>query len=163
MSEESFEAIAERLKIDLNKVQKPGEKGVLEEVEDPKEKAPKSPLERFMDRFKDHPECPSLQTIESWKKTYIGVYMFNAEVEGETYLWRPLNRTEWKQLRALGENLSEDQFNEMVVGKCVLWPKMTDTRIAASRAGLCATLFACIMAGSYFMREEAALQFTEKL
>lgn len=159
LSEETFEETAKRLGYN------PEGNVKAEAKEEPKEevKPPKSPIERFMERFKDHPRCPTLAMIDRWKQQHIGVYVFNAETDGETYLWRPLNRAEWKQMKPSAEKIDEDAFNEVVVARCVLWPEMNSERIATSRAGLCSTLFSVIMAGSYFMREDAALSFVEKL
>ncbi len=156
VEERSFEDVAKDLGYDLNKV-----KTKEEEKEAPKER---TPLEKFMERFKNHPQCPTQAQLDRWKRDHIGVYVFNAELNGETYLFRPMNRLEWKQLQETAASMNNnDMFQELVVTRCVLWPGQMSSMIPSSRAGLVNTLFSAIMACSYFMSEEAVLNFVEKL
>lgn len=160
--EKTFEEMAKDLGYDLTKAQ---EETLETQEEQTEEKKPLTALERFLERYKDHPQCPSQATLDRWKRDCIGLYVFNAEVSGETYIFRPLNRMEWKQLKDTSSKLQDNTelFQELIVGRCVLWPANITTMLPASRAGLVQTLFSAIMASSYFMSEEAVLSFVEKL
>ena len=107
--------------------------------------------------------APSEAQIQAWKQQFGSVYVLPFALN-ELYVWRPISRREWQTIQ-MNEALVKDEnkFQEYVVVRGVLWPKMTPEKINFSRAGIIPTLFAAIMHGSYFLPIEYALQTTEEL
>jgi len=109
------------------------------------------------------PGSPSADQIEAWKQNFGSVYAFGFGTN-EIYVWRPMNRREWQKLIS-NEALAQDEakFQEQVVARAVLWPKIGPVELNASRAGMVQTLFGVIMYGSYFFAPEFAIQMTQEL
>lgn len=109
------------------------------------------------------PGAPTDADIQTWKSQWGKIYTFPFDVN-EIYIWRPLNRREWQQMtseKALMEQ--EDKFQEHVVMRAVLWPKLDPVRVSASRAGFITTIFNIVMQGSYFINSELAVSLVEEL
>jgi hypothetical protein len=107
--------------------------------------------------------APPAKQIEDWKAQYGKVYTLHLDRE-EIYVWRYLNRAEWQALKTNEELVrNEDKFQEYVVQRACLWPRLDAISLASSRAGLVNTLFSVILQGSYFMSPEVALTLVEEL
>ena len=107
--------------------------------------------------------APSEAQIQAWKQQFGSVYVLPFALN-ELYVWRPISRREWQTIQ-MNETLVKDEnkFQEYIVVRAVLWPRMTPEKMSFSRAGIVPTLFAAIMHGSYFLPIEYALQTTEEL
>ncbi len=154
MSEETLEEVAARMGLDMNKLTE--KKEPAEEV-----KEDKRPL-TVLERLRKFPNAPEAGDVEMWRTRHAELLCFSPS-EDEMYVFRPLNRLEWKSLKTKLANVEEDHLHEFIVGKCVLWPNLDSTKIAASRAGLAKTLYNLIMVGSYFLPDEIAMSMVEKL
>jgi hypothetical protein len=114
----------------------------------------RSPGAAFM---KDEPlfEGGPLQSeISSWKKQFeVDGHTINlSEIAGERFIWRSLNRMEYREIMAL-PNLDPLQREEVICEVCVLWPYGYNFKEMASRkAGIPAQLAEQIMAESGFAR-----------
>lgn len=109
------------------------------------------------------PGAPSDAQIDAWKAQCKAVYIFPFDNK-EMYIWRPLIYREWQMLKAQ-EALVKDEtkFQEHVVMRAVLWPKIDPIVVNSSRAGLIQTLFSVIMQGSYFIDPGLAVQLVSEL
>lgn len=153
MSEETMEETFAKMGLDPSK---------LEEKKEEVKKEPEKPL-TALERLKKFKGCPSDDEVQNWKKNYHEILTFSPGDE-EMYVFRPLNRQEWKQLKVKLENVpNEDMVHETIVGRCVLWPALDSLSVAASRAGLAKTIYNLIMVGSYFLPDEIAMSMVEKL
>jgi len=109
------------------------------------------------------PGAPTEEQIALWKTQCKAVYLFPLDNK-EIYVWRPLIYREWQQLKSNEELVkNETKFQEHVVMRAVLWPKLDVLTINASRAGLVQTLFSLIMQGSYFLAPELAINLVTEL
>ena len=64
-------------------------------------------------------EGPLESEIIAWKKQFGKVY--STDIEGDVFIWRPLNRYEYKQIMAT-PNTNELIREEMICEICVLFP-----------------------------------------
>lgn len=96
------------------------------------------------------PGGPLESQVLSWKKQFQTIYLMN--IQDEYYIFRPLNRYEYKQLMAI-PNLDPLQREEIMCETCVLWPvDYTYDVMSASKAGVPAILAEEIMEKSGFTR-----------
>jgi len=96
------------------------------------------------------PGGPLRSQIDSWKKQHNEVYM--TEIGEEVYIWRPLNRFEYKTIVAL-KNTDPLQREELICEQCVLYPLEYDiSAMANGKAGVPALLAESIMEASGFTR-----------
>lgn len=94
--------------------------------------------------------APSPDQIEKWKTMYGDVFI-SPFGDTEMYIWRPIFRKEYIQLRveAQKQEVSEDQMEEMTCDVCRLWPAQVNW--AESKAGTLSTLTELIMQNSNFI------------
>lgn len=96
------------------------------------------------------PGGPARSLIDSWKKQYGEVYI--TEVGQDVYIWRPLNRFEYKTIVSL-KNTDPLQREELICEQCVLYPGDYDVAAMANgKAGVPALLAENIMGASGFTR-----------
>lgn len=99
---------------------------------------------------------PTQSMVENWKQQFQGgVYL--TEFEDQTFVWRCLNRTEYKNIVNTEGEQSEWYLEERVTEMCVVWPKdYNHEDIANDMAGTPSTLFEQIMNKSGFMSKGGA-------
>lgn len=145
-------------------VAKPTPEKALEPVQStsPAEPTQEQPVS-VLEALQAIPGAPTPEQIALWKSQCKAVYVFPFDKK-EMYVWRPLIYREWQQLKS-EEALVRDEtkFQEHVVMRAVLWPKMTPLMLNSGRAGLIQTLFSLIMQGSYFVDPNAAAQMVVEL
>lgn len=92
---------------------------------------------------------PTLARLAEWKSQYMDVY--TSEIDNVIYLWRPINRKEYKDLV---KNKEADALykEERLCEKCVLWPEDYNfMKMSFDRAGVPSTLAEHIMEKSGFV------------
>ncbi len=95
---------------------------------------------------------------EVFKNRYGNVYFsFIHEDSDIVFLWKKLNRGEYKQIAESGAMAKDMSYQEAVIRKCVLAPKVDPGFITSSDAGIIPTLFSQIMYRSGFIPEHQAL------
>ena len=100
-----------------------------------------------------YPGGPLRSLVDSWKKQYGEVYI--TEIGEDAYVWRPLNRFEYKTIVAL-RNTDPLQREELICEQCVLFPVDYDiSSMANGKAGVPALLAENIMEASGFTRSSA--------
>lgn len=117
----------------------------------------------------------SLSAVEQWKKQYGSVYIFPLS-DNDVYLWRPIYKHEWDalniQVSALRANTQVQpgqadplagKLEELILKRCVLWPKVSTDLLKKARAGWAATMLEVIMQGSYFISPQQALSLVTEL
>ena len=121
------------------------------------------PVFSAKDALRAIPGAPSQEQIEAWKQEWGSVYTFPFDSK-EIYIWRPMRRREWQMLQSNEALIKEEaKFQEQVVMRSVLWPKIGPVELNLSRAGMIQTLFSVIMQGSYFLHPDFAITLVEEL
>ena len=122
-----------------------------------------APMFNVKDALMSLPGAPSQEQIDAWKRDFGSIYMFPFDTR-EIYVWRPIRRREWEMLQT-NEKLvqQENKFQEQIVMRTVLWPKIGPVELNMSRAGLVQTLFSVIMQGSYFLHPDFAVTLVQEL
>lgn len=110
--------------------------------------------------FDDKSGKPDQTEIDAWKQQFGEVFLIAFD-EDDMYVWRPINRLEYKQM--IQSVQSEAAFQEAIVQKCVLWPIIGPEWLSAGKAGTIPTLHAVIMEGSNFLEPAMAVTLVRKL
>ena len=133
--------------------------------ENPADAAPQGKMPVFSAKIalQTLPGAPSQEQIDAWKAERGKIYSFPFDTD-EIYIWRPMLYREWEMLKT-NEALVQDEtkFQEQVVMRAVLWPKIGPVELNMSRAGMVQTLFSVIMQGSYFLHPDFAVNLVEEL
>ena len=87
------------------------------------------------------------EMIAEWKKKFGEIYQVN--LGGNAYVYRPLKRLEYKQVVANPE-ANRSFSEEQIVQKCLIHPILDTTTLAAEKAGTISTLTDLIMVASNF-------------
>lgn len=105
-----------------------------------------------------NPAAPTRMQYDQWltdydKKVYISVFS-----PREVYFFRPMRYMEHKEMSALAKQSADPEmfFNEMLIERCVIWPKIPATAAGAELAGTIQTLATQIQRASNFMSEAEA-------
>lgn len=99
------------------------------------------------------PGGPTVTQVESWKKQWDGYEVCLTEVCDQYFVFRTLNRFEYKQIVAL-KNVDPLQREEIICETCVLWPQPYKwDNMATDKAGIPSTLSQILMERSGFSKE----------
>ena len=99
------------------------------------------------------PDGPTKTQVDSWKKQWTGYDIYAVEVMGQYFVFRTLNRFEYKQLVAL-QNVDPLQREEIICETVTLWPrKYKWDAMATEKAGIPSTFAQIIMDKSGFTKE----------
>lgn len=122
------------------------------------------PTEEYYDEYPEYsidtfggtaiyPGGPSKTMIDSWKKQWEGYGVFITEVMGKKFIFRTLNRVEYKQIVAL-QNIDALQREEIICETVTLWPmNYTWDIMATGDAGIPSTLAEIVMSKSGFTKD----------
>lgn len=101
------------------------------------------------------PGGPGKSQIQAWKKEWEGYDLYVTEVLNETFVFRTLNRFEYKQLISL-QKIDALQREEIICQTVTLWPdEYTWKEMATSKAGIPSTYSDIIMEKSGFTKDYA--------
>lgn len=101
------------------------------------------------------PGGPYKSQIEAWKKEWEGYSIYVTEILTEKFVFRTLNRFEYKQLISL-QNVDALQREEVICQTVTLWPGGYEWKtMATDKAGLPSTLSDIIMEKSGFTKDYA--------
>lgn len=94
---------------------------------------------------------PTFDQIAEWKSRFDDeIYM--SDFNGETYIWRPLRRKEWKDMKKV-QGTNEDYMEESICRTCVLWPEnLSPQKMTFGKAGVPTMLSQMISDKSGFQR-----------
>ena len=109
------------------------------------------------------PDAPSKEKIDSWKRsTDVEASVFS---ETEVYIWRPITWHEYKTLQQSAADNAQNPnfFDEQILYKCVLWPKILPETLPVLKGGTVPTLAQQIMEGSNFIPPQMAMNLVVKL
>jgi len=107
------------------------------------------------------------EEVDRWKAMYGKIYAVRFD-ENETYIYRYLTRLEMKELaKKIGGisgnvNLAEME-DEMIVDKCVLYPKITPDFKLTIKAGTVPTLAYQIRVSSNYLPDAVALDLITRI
>lgn len=110
-----------------------------------------------LDPFDDElfPGGPTKSEINLWKKEWDGYDIYVTEILKETFIFRTLNRYEYKQLVSFID-INGLQREETICATCTLWPKNYDYQtMATTKAGIPSTYSEIIMEKSGFTKDFA--------
>lgn len=101
------------------------------------------------------PGGPGKSQIQAWKKEWEGYDLYVTEVLNETFVFRTLNRFEYKQLISL-QKVDALQREEIICQTVTLWPEnYTWREMATTKAGVPSTYSDIIMEKSGFTKDYA--------
>ena len=113
----------------------------------------------------DLPDSPTANDIEKWKIEHGEVYV-SALSEVEVFVFRPITRPEWVELRTVAADpknqITELKFEELVCDTCVLW-KSVEASWGTGKAGTPSILQEQILSNSNFMSPSVASMLVVKL
>lgn len=96
---------------------------------------------------------PTKSMIDIWKKQWGEGNVFATSIDDDTFIFRTLNRTEYKQIIAL-QNLDALQREEIICETVTLWPMDYNWHtMATGKAGLPSSYSCIIMKKSGFTEE----------
>lgn len=103
-------------------------------------------------------QAPMLSQLEAWKNRWGNIHVSKVGTDRkEYYVWRTLQRFEYKEM-SKGEAIDDpNSFNEMIVEKCILYPLYDFTFRTKSDAGVITTLGQQISYRSGFVSPQEAL------
>lgn len=98
---------------------------------------------------------PTKTQLDSWKKQWQGYDIYVTEIQGQYFIFRTLNRFEYKQVVAL-QNVDALQREEIICETVTLYPNNYDwSAMAKEKAGIPSTYSQIIMEKSGFTDEYA--------
>ena len=101
------------------------------------------------------PGGPLMSQINSWKKQYMGYDVYVTQVAEQYFVFRTLNRFEYKQIVGL-QNTDPLMREEIICETCTLWPSNYKWDVMATgKAGLPSTYSQIIMEKSGFTKDFA--------
>jgi len=96
---------------------------------------------------------PTITQVETWKRQWEDYNLMAIEIMGQYFVFRTLNRFEYKQLAAI-PNLDPLQREEIICETCTLWPSKYDFRkMAIGKAGIPSTYAQIVMENSGFTKD----------
>ena len=125
-----------------------------------KDAAIEQPQDVVINTFDNLAGRPDSATIESWKATYGEINLLGLS-EDEMYIYRTVPRLEFKNLSSTAKD--EDSFAEMLVQRCVLWPKLGLEFNVASKGGTIGCLKEAILQTSNFLDPRVVMSLVRKL
>lgn len=114
-------------------------------------------IQQLAEEFSQYENGPDEIMLGAWKATYGKFFVSSILGEEDMYVWRTLNRTEYKQLVNSGVTKIQSAYEEAIVRKCILWPQVTPETVASSDAGTIPTLSKQILFKSGFVSDQFAL------
>lgn len=102
-------------------------------------------------------DAPDELTVEAWKDNYGKIFVSSVLGDDSIYVWRTINRQEYKQMVNNGIVKNPMLYEETVVRRCVLWPKVSAENVSVSDAGVVPTLAKQILYRSGFVSDQMAL------
>lgn len=101
------------------------------------------------------PGGPGKLQIDTWKKDWQGYDVYITEILNQTFIFRTINRFEYKQLITL-QNVDALQREEVICQTVTLWPEnYTWKEMATTLAGVPSTYAEIIMEKSGFTKDYA--------
>lgn len=100
---------------------------------------------------------PTLEEVDEMKETYGQIFMTEVD-EGEVFIWRPLNRKEFKTIMAI-EGADALYREERVCDKTVIWPPNYDfTAMTVGKAGIPTLISEQVMDKSGFVSKTGPME-----
>lgn len=100
---------------------------------------------------------PTEYELEEWKDMYGVFYISSIGDDDNLYIWRTLKRLEYKQLIKSGVANDQMRYEEAVLTRCSLWPKLGLETMAKLNAGVVETLAKQVLYKSGFVSDQMAL------
>jgi len=130
------------------------------------EEVVEDPSKSLAELLASFPDSPTQVKIETWKENHGEIYCSGFSEE-EIVVWRPINRREFvslqESIQTAGEQVSNFDLEERVVGQCLLWTSPQAEKALLHKAGSLTTLNEQIMQNSNFINPQMASALVVKL
>jgi hypothetical protein len=109
------------------------------------------------------PKSPDAQTLYNWKQMHGNIFVL--QVGEDVYIYRYIKRQEWAQMMAnpAMAKMRPEQVEDIIVEKCLLWPRLSPEKKAAMPAGAVGMLSEQIRIQSQFLDPMQVANITVKL
>ena len=129
---------------------------------------------QVMNLFNKREDKPSQAERENWAEEYgKNACKIAAYGDDDVYIYRHLTRGEWKKLREVMRKLQNggssdneeltERLKERVVLGAILWPRLEESWLETSKAGVIDALYESIMLHSNFVTPQQAILFTTEM
>ena len=127
--------------------------------DDPKEKM--AQVSKILKEIRS--DAPSGETLMQWKDMCGDIYVIT--LDEKIFVYRYLKRQEWVQIQAnpAWAEMRDDQQEDSIFSKCVLWPEMDTVQKASLPAGAMSMVVQQIRMQSMFLDPMYVAQMTIKL
>jgi hypothetical protein len=138
-----------------------------EAFEEEEEVMPTNPIEKMKwvaEKLKEvNPNAPGASELMSWKQMHGNVFVL--QLGEDIYIYRYIKRQEWSQMMAnpAVQKMRPEQVEDMIVEKCLMFPKLTPERKAFLPAGAVGMLAEQIRLQSQFLDPMQVANITVKL
>lgn len=106
----------------------------------------------------DPTDAPLLSVLEAWEARHKVLYVSKISQDSEQfYVFTTIKRNDFKKLQETGVFDNEEKGNEVLVEKCLLYPKASTSWRLTSDAGIISTLGKQIAYKSGFVSAQEAL------
>lgn len=106
----------------------------------------------------DPDNAPLVSVLEAWEARHKVLYCSKVSQDSDQYyVFTTIKRNDFKKLQETGTFDNEEKGNEVLVEKCVLYPKVTTAWRMTSDAGIITTLGKQIAYKSGFVSAQEAL------
>lgn len=146
--------------VDQSELDPTAQEETPETPEEGEEEKKKEKVDPILEEWNAREKGPSDEQIAGWKQQFGECYLMSFSPQ-EPFVFRPINRLEYKNL--LQKAKDDNQFQEMVVQRCVLWPSIDTNHLTGGKAGTIPTLYGVIMEGSNFLDPNEAVMLVRKL
>jgi hypothetical protein len=110
-----------------------------------------------------NPNSPGPSELMNWKQMHGNVFVL--QLAEDVYIYRYIKRQEWSQMMAnpAVQKMRTEQIEDMIVEKCLLFPKLSPERKAFLPAGAVGMLAEQIRLQSQFLDPMQVANITVKL
>jgi hypothetical protein len=128
---------------------------------------PEDPIEKIKwvaTRLKEvDVNAPDAKQLGDWKNMHGNIFLF--QISDDIYVYRYLKRQEWSQMMANPalQKMTQIQISDIIVEKCLLYPRLTPERKAFMPAGAPDTIAEQIKMQSQFLDPVQVANITIKL
>jgi hypothetical protein len=128
---------------------------------------PENPVEKMKwvsEKLREvNPNAPSSSELMNWKQMHGNVFVL--QLGEDVYIYRYIKRQEWSQMMAnpAVQKMRTEQIEDMIVEKCLLFPKLSPERKAFLPAGAVGMLAEQIRLQSQFLDPMQVANITVKL
>lgn len=110
-----------------------------------------------------YPNAPTADMLKEWRRLHGGIYL--TQIEDRVFIYRYLKRQEYTQINANPKvaELSEDDVDEDIFKRCLLWPRYSQLQTLGMPAGAIPMIVQQVRLRSLFLDPGYVAQITIKI